>query len=96
MSIALAAFDVLAQQTGEQISVTPVQPPGSEKIQLLLGVALWLATAALTGLGIVSGFKFAAAFSEGHASPGQKMAPLACAVGAIISTTAALWVSFFS
>ncbi|MGW4718838.1 MULTISPECIES: hypothetical protein [Nocardia] len=95
MSITLAAFDVLAQQTGDKIPVAPVQPPGSDKIQLLLGVGLWLATAAIVGYGILSGVKFAAAYSEGHASSGQKMAPVACAIGAAITGSAAAWVSFF-
>lgn len=90
------ALEVLAQQQGgDIIPVTVTTPPGSEKVQKMLGVVAWIVFAGLIALTTFSGYKFAAAFSEGTASPGQKIAPLACGVGAIIAGTAASIITFF-
>lgn len=103
MSVTHAVLELLAQQpspapgqSGTDINFTPTAPPGSDKIKLLLGVASWVATAALIGLTIRSGVSFAQAYSEGHASPGQKVAVVACIVGTIISLSAANIITFFS
>ncbi|MGW4124463.1 hypothetical protein [Nocardia sp. NPDC004711] len=90
------ALEFLAQdQNGNVIQVTTTTPPGSDKIQKLLGVVSWIAFAVLIALTMQSGVKFASAFADGSASPGQKIAPLACGVGAIIVGTAASYVTFF-
>ncbi|GAB4590229.1 hypothetical protein Ntsu_80610 [Nocardia sp. IFM 10818] len=90
------ALDLLAQdQNGDVIQVTTTTPPGSDKIQKLLGVVSWIAFAALIAMTMMSGVKFAQAFTDGTASPGQKMAPLACGAGAIIVGTAATYITFF-
>lgn len=79
--------------TGFDIHMTA--PPNGDKIKLLLGVGLWVAFAGLVGLGIMSGFKFAEAFADGHASRGQKFMVAGVAIGAVITASAASWVTFF-
>ncbi|NKS56578.1 hypothetical protein GS504_03460 [Rhodococcus hoagii] len=94
--------DVLAQapdpapgQGGAKINVTSVAPPSSEKFTMLLGVGLWIATAALIGLGVLAGVKFAQAYADGHAGRSEKFMIVAVAIGAVISATSASYVSFF-
>ncbi|WP_067721712.1 hypothetical protein [Nocardia yamanashiensis] len=95
--IAHMVLDFLAQdQNGNVINVTTTTPPGSDKIQKLLGVISWVAFAALIALTAKSGVTFASAYSDGAASPGQKIAPVACGVGAIIVGSAASWITFFA
>ncbi|MBM4479807.1 hypothetical protein MWT96_24890 (plasmid) [Prescottella equi] len=89
--------DVLAQdgQGGANINITPTPPPQADKFQMLLGVGLWVATAALVGLGVLAGVKFAQAYADGHGGRGEKFMIVAVAVGAVISASAASYVSWF-
>lgn len=73
--------------------VTP--PPFAEKYSLLLGIGLFFAAFALTGLAIFFGVKFAQSFAEGHGGQGQKAGIAACAVGAIMAASAGTWVTWF-
>ncbi|WP_280393814.1 hypothetical protein [Nocardia brasiliensis] len=102
MSITLLVREVVVAQAptpapgnNSKIPVTIVAPPNADKFQLLLGVGLWLSFVAIIAFGIISGIKLAQSFVDGQASFSGKVAPLGAAVGAIISGTAATWVSFF-
>ncbi|QIS23638.1 hypothetical protein [Nocardia terpenica] len=104
MSLTLAVFDAIVTtpspgpvpgQSGNIIDPVLTTPPGYDKIRILLGVFLSLVAAFLVGLFIYSGGKFASAYLEGHTSTRGMLAPLFCAGGAIITGTAATWVTMF-
>jgi len=98
----MSVVDVLAQapnpapgQSGNIIDVTVTAPPNPEKFKLLLGIGLWFATAALIGLGVWSGVKFAQAYAEAGGGRGEKFMFVAVAIGAVIAASSASYVSFF-
>lgn len=85
---------VLAQQD-PGFTITTVAPPNSDKFLKLAGVVLWGCMLACIFFGMYSGVKLAQAFAEGTQTASGKLAPLGAALGAIISGTAASWVTFF-
>ncbi|MFD6057836.1 hypothetical protein [Rhodococcus wratislaviensis] len=90
------ATDLLAQDK-PVIEFELTAPPGGMdgKTKVLLGVLLWVVTIGLIGIAVWAGFAFAQSFADGTASRGQKLLFGVVAVGAIMSTGAASWVSFF-
>lgn len=82
-------------QGGDVIDVQMTTPPSGDKFQILLGVGLWAATAFLIGLGMMAGVKFAQSFADGTAGRGEKMMVVGVAVGAIITSSAASYVTWF-
>ncbi|WP_032374111.1 hypothetical protein [Rhodococcoides fascians] len=81
--------DVLAQ-----VGPSGVQaPPGEEKYQGLMNIALWVATGVLACIGVFAGVKFAVGYQDGTNSRGQQMGLAAVAVGAVFSGTATLLVN---
>ncbi|MFC9556050.1 hypothetical protein ACFTWF_35100 [Rhodococcus sp. NPDC056960] len=89
--------DLLAQDKPPVIDFDLTAPPGGmeDKTKVLLGVLLWVVTIGLIGIAVWAGFAFAQAFADGTASRGQKLLFGVVAVGAIMATGAASWVSFF-
>ncbi|MFD4356808.1 hypothetical protein ACFWPX_29950 [Nocardia sp. NPDC058518] len=93
MKSTIDLLTTLAQDAG--ITIVTVAPPNSDKFTKLLGVGLWFAVLACIGFGIYSGVQLAKSFAEGTQTSSGKMAPIGAAIGGIISTTAASWVTFF-
>lgn len=90
-----APFPQPGEQDGNVIDVKMTAPPSADKFQILLGVGLWAATAFLIGYGMMAGVKFAESFQDGTAGRGQKMMVVGVAVGAIITSSAASYVTWF-
>jgi len=82
-------------QDANLLDTTMVVPPGGAKYKVLLGVGLFFAGIALAALTMFFGVKFAASFAEGHGTLMQKFGLAACAVGAIMVSSAGAWVTMF-
>ncbi|MEW1881054.1 hypothetical protein AB0O58_15290 [Rhodococcus sp. NPDC080181] len=81
--------DVLAQVGPSGVEA----PPGEEKYQTLMNIALWVATGVLACVGVWAGVKFAIGHQDGTNSRGQQFGLAAVAVGAVFSGTATLLVN---
>ncbi|WP_072713707.1 hypothetical protein [Rhodococcus rhodnii] len=93
----LSVHQLLLAQEGSFSDITVVTPPGDMegKTKLILGLGLWLATAALIGLAMYCGFTFAKSFADGQASRGEKFAFIGCGIGAVLVAGASSFVTFF-
>lgn len=81
---AAATPDVLAQVGPSGVE----PPPGADKYQQLMNIALWVAVGVLAVVGVFAGVKFAVGHQDGTNTRGQQMGLAAVAIGAVFAGTA--------
>lgn len=86
---AASAPDVLAQVGPSGVE----PPPGADKYQSLMNIALWVAVGVLSVVGVFAGVKFAIGHQDGTNTRGQQMGLAAVAVGAVFAGTATVLVN---
>ncbi|OLT31627.1 hypothetical protein BJF84_26685 [Rhodococcus sp. CUA-806] len=91
---ALAARTATAPDVLAQVGPSGVQaPPGEEKYQMLMNIAMWVGVAVLAVVGVFAGVKFAIGHQDGTNTRGQQFGLAAVAIGAVFTGTATVLVN---
>lgn len=91
---AFAAHTATSPDVLAQVGPSGVQaPPGEEKYQMLMNIAMWVAVAVLSVVAVFAGVKFAIGHQDGTNTRGQQMGLAAVAIGAVFTGTATVLVN---
>lgn len=93
MSLALALLQLPLPMEGLP-NPSPVAPPGSDRITLVLGWVMWVVAAFCLLMTIIAGGRIAAAHRRGEEGEGFKALAMPV-VGLIVATSAASILTFF-